>query len=195
MTYSLPSEILPQVEIINNVAMTTSRDIAKFFDKQHKDVMEKIRNLDCSVEFTERNFTLCYENSELQNGKPLPFYRITKDGFFFLVMGFTGEKAALLKEAYINAFNQMESMLREHAQNLSDKTASHWMNRCVKLQEELLQLYRKQVQERPRPRLTTDAAWEIQTLHEYNFSLADIVKITGQDEDTIAYILNFKRPN
>jgi phage regulator Rha-like protein len=110
-------------------------------------------------------------------------------------MGFTGEEAGRFKETYINAFDQMESMLREHAQNLSGKTASHWMNRCVKLQEELLQLYRKQVQERPRPRLTTDAAWEIQTLHEYNFSLADIVKITGQDEDTIAYILNFKRPN
>lgn len=36
---------------------------------------------------------------------------MTKDGFIFLVMGYTGEKAAQLKEAYINAFNWMYQQL------------------------------------------------------------------------------------
>ena len=36
---------------------------------------------------------------------------MTKDGFMFLVMGFTGKKAAQIKEAYINAFNQMSTKL------------------------------------------------------------------------------------
>lgn len=36
---------------------------------------------------------------------------MTKNGFMFLVMGFTGEKAAAIKEAYINAFDWMHEQL------------------------------------------------------------------------------------
>jgi phage regulator Rha-like protein len=39
-------------------------------------------------------------------------YRITRDGFTFLCMGFTGAEAAKWKEAYINAFNEMEAALQ-----------------------------------------------------------------------------------
>lgn len=196
MTNSLPSEISPPVEIINGVAVTTSRDIAKYFDKEHKNVLQSIREVCCSEEFARLNFQLCYENSELQNGKPLPFYRITKDGFFFLVMGFTGKEAARIKEAYIRAFNEMEKLLRQYVYTDEPNSAVHWMNRCIELQEELLQLYRKQtVPKRPRRRLTTDAIWEICLLQEHGFSLATITELTGHDEATIAHVLNLKRPN
>lgn len=40
-------------------------------------------------------------------------YYMTRDGFTFLAMGFTGKVAAKFKEAYINAFNEMEEMLRK----------------------------------------------------------------------------------
>jgi len=36
---------------------------------------------------------------------------MTRDGFSFLCMGFTGAKAAIWKEAYIAAFNRMEAAL------------------------------------------------------------------------------------
>lgn len=36
---------------------------------------------------------------------------MTKDGFVFLVMGFTGKKAAQFKEAYISEFNRIEAQL------------------------------------------------------------------------------------
>jgi hypothetical protein len=38
---------------------------------------------------------------------------MTKDGFIFLVMGYTGKKAAVFKEAYITRFNQMEAFIIE----------------------------------------------------------------------------------
>ena len=44
--------------------------------------------------------------------KKLPMYYITRDGFMFLVMGFTGKTAAKWKEAYIKAFNEMEAKIR-----------------------------------------------------------------------------------
>lgn len=37
---------------------------------------------------------------------------MTRDGFTFLAMGFTGERAAQFKEAYISAFNEMENRLK-----------------------------------------------------------------------------------
>jgi len=46
----------------------------------------------------------------------MPMYEMTRDGFSFLVMGFTGAKAAQFKEAYIEAFNRME----DHIQNQID---------------------------------------------------------------------------
>ncbi|HHP0484955.1 TPA: Rha family transcriptional regulator [Vibrio harveyi] len=95
-----------------NTLSTGSFLVAKYFGKRHDDVLRKIRNLDCSVTFTNRNFTVCHKNNELQNNKLQPFYQMTKDGFMFLVMGFTGKKAAAIKEAYINAFNVMAAQLK-----------------------------------------------------------------------------------
>lgn len=43
-------------------------------------------------------------------------YRLTRDGFTFLAMGFTGERAQAFKWAYIDAFNRMEAQL--HGDNL-----------------------------------------------------------------------------
>ncbi|WP_438272196.1 Rha family transcriptional regulator [Serratia fonticola] len=101
----------PEISIANGYAVTTSIDIAEYFRKQHKDVLRKIESLECSLEFTERNFTL----SEYidPTGRKLPRYQITRDGFAFLAMGFTGKKAAKFKEDYIGAFNRMEAKLRK----------------------------------------------------------------------------------
>lgn len=89
---------------------TTSLKVAEAFNKRHDDVLRKLRSLECSQEFIDRNFT----GNEYQDrrGRSLPLYEMTKDGFIFLVMGFTGKRAAQIKEAYINAFNQMAWQLR-----------------------------------------------------------------------------------
>ena len=38
------------------VAMTTSLIVAKYFDKRHDNVIQAIKNLDCSDEFNALNF-------------------------------------------------------------------------------------------------------------------------------------------
>lgn len=95
----------------NGLPMTTSIKVAEAFGKMHKNVLRKLESLDCSPEFNRLNFELCFNNNELQNGKPQPFFKMTKDGFIFLVMGFTGKQAAAIKEAYIKAFNEMADKL------------------------------------------------------------------------------------
>lgn len=97
----------------NGEAKTTSFAVADAFEKLHKNVIRDIEKLRCSEKFRKLNFELCYENNELQNGKPRKFYRMTKDGWMFLVMGFTGEKADAIKEQFIEAFNWMASQLTQ----------------------------------------------------------------------------------
>ncbi len=98
---------IPRIRLIDGTPMTTSRAVSKFFGRRHDDVLRRIKSLECSASFTARNFTVSeYKDG---SGKKNPEYLMTKDGFVFLVMGFTGKKAAQFKEAYIAAFNQMQA--------------------------------------------------------------------------------------
>lgn len=104
----------PEVTIENGRAVTTSVAVAEYFRKLHKNVIQKIETLECSPEFNRLNFKpVDYTDAK---GEKRPAYQITKNGFVFLVMGFTGKKAAAFKEAYIAEFDRMENELRQ--QNL-----------------------------------------------------------------------------
>lgn len=100
----------PDLVVVDGQITTTSLQIAEHFGKRHKNVMQAIANLECSPEFTGLNF----QPSEYTDatGRKLPCYRITRDGFVFLAMGFTGKEAAQWKEAYITAFNKLEAEVR-----------------------------------------------------------------------------------
>ncbi|MGT3379616.1 Rha family transcriptional regulator [Escherichia coli] len=110
---TLPTLSQPEIAIVDGQAVTSSLAVADFFSKRHDDVLKKIRILDCSPEFCARNFAETSILVHQPNGgtRKLPCYHITRDGFAFLAMGFTGKRAAQFKEAYINAFNQMEKQL------------------------------------------------------------------------------------
>lgn len=106
---TIPAFLHPEVTVNNGRAVTTSIAVACFFQKEHKDVLRKISTLDSSPDFNQRNFALVdYTDAK---GENRPAYEMTKDGFVFLVMGFTGKKAAAFKEAYISEFNRLESEL------------------------------------------------------------------------------------
>ncbi|EFA5470905.1 transcriptional regulator [Escherichia coli] len=116
---TIPALSHPDVTIENGRAVTTSVAVAEFFRKLHKNVIQKIEALECSSEFTELNFKPSeYTDS---TGRKLPMYQITKNGFVFLVMGFTGKKAAAFKEAYIAEFDRMEAELRQNNTPPADK--------------------------------------------------------------------------
>lgn len=102
------------VEVRNGSSVTTSLQIAKVFGKNHFDVLRNIRELECSPKFIARNFAVYHYHSKLNENvtRKLPMYYITRDGFTFLAMGFTGKIAAQFKEDYINAFNEMEATIK-----------------------------------------------------------------------------------
>lgn len=79
---------------------TNSLQVAQEFGKRHSAVLRDIRRLHCSEDFFYLNFQESYYCNK-QNKKH-PMYLITRDGYTFLSIGYTGRKVASTKEAIIN---------------------------------------------------------------------------------------------
>nr|DAG28856.1 MAG TPA: KilAC domain protein [Caudoviricetes sp.] len=98
----------------NGEPVVSSLDIAKNFEKDHRHVLEAIKNKIAENSALLEMFYLT-EYTTSQN-KKLPMYLMNRDGFSFLVMGFTGKKADEWKLKYIAAFNAMEKQLAQRPQ-------------------------------------------------------------------------------
>lgn len=110
----------------NGKLVTSSRLVAEKFGKLHKNVIQSIEKLECSEEFTGLNFQLSEYTDP--TGRKLPEYIITKDGFSFLVMGFTGKGAAKFKEEFIAAFNKMEEVIKQVTPPTDDQVLAQAMS-------------------------------------------------------------------
>ena len=93
-------------------AVTNSVKVSEKFGKVHKHVLESIRKL-----MTAENSAVLqmFEESTYVNeqNKTQPMYLMNRDGFTLLAMGFTGAKAMKFKIDFINAFNKMESKIKQ----------------------------------------------------------------------------------
>lgn len=87
--------------------------MAEKFGKRHADVIRAIKNI--IKNDSTQNCVRCFKERKYKDtkGEERPMYFINRDGFTFLVMGFTGKKANEWKWQYIKAFNQMENFIRE----------------------------------------------------------------------------------
>ena len=94
----------------NGNDVTTSLIVAQVFGKEHKNVLRDIESLSCSEDFNRLNFErITYKDAR---NREQTAYEMTKDGFSFLVMGYTGAKAGEFKERFINEFNKREALLK-----------------------------------------------------------------------------------
>jgi Rha family phage regulatory protein len=102
------------IKIVNHDGhpVVTSRQIAEDFEKEHNDTKKRIRELAKDMGEISRNYFILSEYKDTMN-RTQEEYLITRDGFSLLVMGFTGTKALEWKLKYIEAFNKMESHIKE----------------------------------------------------------------------------------
>lgn len=77
-----------------------SRNVADFFGKRHDNVLRAINRLDCSEKFRSLNFEESFLEVETGRGAHRVFraFDMTKDGFAFLVMGFTGREVRYVRK-------------------------------------------------------------------------------------------------
>lgn len=158
------------ITVHQNQPVTTSLRVAEAFGKNHKDVTRRLNTLECSSDFTERNFA----PSEYidPTGRKLPMTEMTKDGFIFLVMGFTGAKAAATKEAYIAAFNMMEQALTQSTRIAPDMVAISNQEYIELLKTKIALLEQKPADKRKR--LTAEEKQRINTMHAAGMNTVEI---------------------
>ena len=109
------------VFIQNDIPVTTSLLVAEVFGKRHADVIRNVENAQKTIETTlqsnERKIASVdfFRKSEYKDskGEMRIMYYLTRDGLSYLVMGFTGVKAAIWKLRYIEEFNRMEQYIRD----------------------------------------------------------------------------------
>ena len=90
---------MTQIININKVQTMTSLEIAELTGKQHKNVMQAIRNMEPAWEkVTGLKFQLCEKSYLLANGvtKKQPFYQLTKTECLYIATKFNDEARAKL---------------------------------------------------------------------------------------------------
>lgn len=98
--------IKPKLAIVDGRVTASSMAVAEHLGKDHWDVLTAIRNLECSKEFHESHFMLC---ECIDKGKKEPMFRMTRDGFALLAIGFTERYGKAVKKAYLQAFQLLET--------------------------------------------------------------------------------------
>ncbi|HDR7795350.1 TPA: Rha family transcriptional regulator [Bacillus luti] len=129
----------------NNAVVTDSLTVAEVFGKEHSKVIRSIEEIQCSEEFTKANFGLSDYGD--RSGKRNKKYLIKRDGLMFLIMGYTGGKAARMKESYIYEFNRMEKYIKQQ-NTMSPIKMIHVMSNEMIKQEQRLDLLENKLEEK-----------------------------------------------
>jgi Rha family phage regulatory protein len=132
----MKTEIKPKIHIVmnNDRPVTTSRNVAETFGKEHKHILEAVDNLTAENSTVKNMFAEdSYKNTR---GREYRQVLMTKDGFTLLAMGFTGKKAIDFKLKYIEQFNKME----QHIKQQLPTTYKEALKQLIEKEEEKEQL-------------------------------------------------------
>lgn len=134
----------------NNV-VTDSLTIAQMFGKEHKNVMADIRktidtleSLKVSEEVKEMGIdigALRFQHTSYihpQNKQTYSKYHLNFDAFMLVTMGYTTQRAMIVKIKYINEFNRMKEYIEK--QNKLPTTFAEALRLAADLEEEKQQL-------------------------------------------------------
>ena len=106
----------------NSQALTNSLLVAEKFGKRHGDVIRSIEKLlNTEDEALNAKMRLAFESASYvdSTGKSNLMYVMNRKGFSILVMGYNGVKALRFKDAFYDAFDKMESALKDSQKKLS----------------------------------------------------------------------------
>ena len=158
------------VNQIDGELVVSSRQVAEDFGKKHKHVLEAIENIKAQNSAVTKMFI---ESSyKAGTGKNYKEYLLTRDGFSLLVMGFTGPEALEWKLKYIEAFNNMESYIKE--QNRVPKNFAEALRLAAKLEEEKERLVLENSEMRPKAEFYDDVAGSKDAI-----SIGEVAKVLG----------------
>lgn len=108
------AERIPLVHTEGNRVFATSKDVAAYFEKRHDHVLRDIESLISADASIAPSFGAIELATQVGFGTRWDrAFKMDRDGFSLLAMGFTGPKALKFKLAYIKAFNEAIERLKE----------------------------------------------------------------------------------
>lgn len=115
MTHDPSKSIAPSLAVIDGEATCSSVDVARHFQKQHKNVLADIRRLIRNLPADRLPIfqPAIQVRPNPKGGAPISTaaYRMNFAGFTLLAMGFTGARALEFKLRYIAEFERMQAEL------------------------------------------------------------------------------------
>lgn len=131
----------------SNQVLTSSLLVADKFGKNHRDVLESIRELIKGRAENSAVLKMFVPSTYIaSNNKENPMFIMNRDGFTLLAMGFTGEKALQFKLEYINAFNKMEEAIKNGGFNVPKSFREALL--LAAEQQEVIENQQKQIEEK-----------------------------------------------
>lgn len=116
-----------------NKSVCELRTISEYFKKQHKHLLDSVRELLSTDEDLKKEFIhILYKDKQ---GKLRPTYLVTKMGFFMLVSSFKGKKAVQWKKEFYQDYERMQKQIDQlqHENQLLKEISSHLANRHLGL--------------------------------------------------------------
>ncbi len=104
-----------------------STDVAKYFGREHRKVLDSIEKCLIEQPDLDRNF---FRSKFVDRCKKYPCYEMDRRGFSYLILGFTGKQANKFKLDYIDQFDRMEAFIRD---SLDSRSGS--LDMCRLLQD------------------------------------------------------------
>lgn len=169
----------------NGKVLTNSLLVAEKFGKRHANVIKAVEDHINDLNSTDSKVSWFCESEYCDGkGEMRKMYIMNRDGFTLLAMGFTGKKALQFKLEYIEAFNSMESQLKQlqESPNLQIPTTLSGALRLAADQAEIIESQKKQLAEQsenisqlePKAKYTEDVLLSTNTI-----SITQIAKDYG----------------
>lgn len=143
-------------------AVTTSLVLAEAFNKNHRDVLEKISSKINSAENSAQYKKMFAEATYTdKSGKQNKMYYLNRDGFTFIAMGFTGKKADEFKLKYIEAFNKMEQVIRQELPQTPEEKLALTMQVTLRLDKRVGELEKSVIEIQNKQEINSDQRYKL----------------------------------
>ena len=177
----------------NGLLTVSSRDVAEFVGKTHKNLLRDIRKYEeilLGSKLSPADFFLKSAYTDV-TGRELESYQLTKKGCDMVGHKMTGEKGVIFTATYIDTFYKYEGKLKPQIADTSEEIKVRKAELLLKLGDEVkIPEYKQILQSYATKELTGDFLLPLPTVEKRTYSAEEIGNILGISKNKIGRLAN-----